>query len=57
MKKTKKAMSSTLDSRTYRLAYYSIVSKCGMCSPHKGCNRRYIKREKNWKKFRKKQYK
>ncbi len=55
--KIKKVMGEATDSLTYKRAYFQIISSCPVCSPHRGCNRRRIKKQKNWKKFRKTKYK
>lgn len=50
--KLKKTMSETVDSSTFKKAYYPTVCDCQKCSPNKGCNKNRKKYQKNWKKFR-----
>lgn len=57
MKKLKKIMKEAIDSLTYKRAYYYTFCNCKKCSPHKGCNRRRIKDQRSWKKFRNTKYK
>lgn len=55
--KVEKISRETTDSRTYKLALRSVVLGCPICSPHRGCNGRSEKKQRNWKKFRKTQHK
>jgi len=55
--KVEKISSETTDSRTYKLALRSAVLGCPICGPHRGCNGMSEKKQRNWKKFRKTQYK
>ena len=57
MQKIKKLISEVTNSRTYKRANFKIVCSCPRCSPHRGCNRLRVKRQRNWKKFRKTKYK
>jgi len=54
--KVKKVMSETTYSRTYKGLKGSIVSGCPICSPHKGCNKRWHY-DRNWKEYRKTKWK
>ena len=58
--KAYKLLSKIDHSRTYKLLYMKCISRkeglCTLCSPHKGCNGGRG-RNRNWKKFRKKQWK
>lgn len=55
--KLKKRLENTTDPREYkRLKKEAIPGACPFCQPHRGCNSRvYIR--KNWKHYRKTQYK
>lgn len=50
--KPKKTMNETVDSSTFKKAYYGMVCDCPKCPPNKGCNKNRKKYQKNWKKFR-----
>jgi hypothetical protein len=52
-----KIVEETTDSRTYKLALRSKVLGCPICGPNSGCNSRGKDHQRNWKKFRKTQYK
>jgi hypothetical protein len=56
-----KVISTTNNSRIYKLLkrekLYSWEGKCFYCPPHGGCNRKNREQIKNWKKYRKTQYK
>jgi hypothetical protein len=56
--KPKKVTDETTNSRVYKMTKWQIgFSGCPICSPHRGCNRRNKKYDRNWKNFRKTQYK
>lgn len=57
MKKAKKTMGSTDSGRVYRMAKRETLDCCPICAPHKGCNQWKAKRQRNWKKYRKTQWK
>lgn len=55
--KNSKKLSETTNSRTYRLTELNYKRGCVFCGPHSGCNAVAKKEDRNWKKFRKTQYK
>lgn len=57
MRNKKRVLENTTDSRVYKLTAREGVMSCPICPPHRGCNRDYFGVERNWKKFRKTQYK
>lgn len=61
MKKSNKIRKETTDSRTYKMAnlfyHFTYDNRCAYCAPHKGCNYSRKKQIRNWKQFRKKQWK
>lgn len=57
LRKRVKSLKEETNSTIYRRIRNSIFSGCPMCSPHKGCNKWKSGFEKNWKKYRKNQWK
>lgn len=58
MKKAKKVVDSTNNSRVYRMAQREMIDGCPICAPHKGCNKWTSGRwQRSWKKYRKTQWK
>lgn len=57
MRNKEKEFDSTTNNRVYKSILNAKVSKCPICPPHKGCNRRRRKLQKSWKYFRKTRYK
>lgn len=61
MKKARKEAKETTNSNVYKkLRGYVVLVKCTHCAPNKGCNRRSKRRKsdkRNWKSYRKTQYK
>lgn len=53
----KRDIDSTENSRVYRLLQRENVYGCPICAPHKGCNASNKYEVRNWKKFRKTQWK
>lgn len=41
----------------FKRLYLRSKIDCHLCQPNQGCNRRHKKLQRNWKKFRKKQWK
>jgi hypothetical protein len=65
MKKRKKITQETDDSRTYKLTVRKQFNRCPYCKPNQGCNRKGGRngkknkpfwKNKNWKKYRKTQW-
>lgn len=55
-------LKTTTNSRIYKLLYRDYLDKkaglCSYCGPHRGCNANWrVKDNRNWKKYRKTQYK
>lgn len=42
-------LQQTTNSTVFGRIHRELVSKCPMCSPHKGCNRRRRSTPRNWK--------
>lgn len=57
----KETLNTTTNSRIYKLLFrkylLNVDGLCPICPPHRGCNYRRKKHQKNWKYFRKKQWK
>lgn len=50
MRKLKKVMKESSHSRVYKMARRITITKCQLCSPHKGCNRWTDRKpSKSWK--------
>lgn len=53
-----KGIENITDSRTFKRIWLRSKLDCDRCPPNKGCNRKHKKLDnKNWKKYRKKQWK
>lgn len=57
MRKPHNVKETTDNVRTYKMAHNRLVSGCPVCAPHRGCNRRRIKNQRNWKVYRKTKWK
>jgi hypothetical protein len=58
MKKAKTVSKETDDSRVYKMAKRQVdMLKCPICAPGRGCNRNRTNEHKNWKYWRKEQWK
>ena len=57
MKRRKNILETTSDSRTYKMTMRSQVLGCPICGPNSGCNYRGKRKQRNWKQFRKTNYK
>lgn len=59
--KAKKIMDSTNNSRVYKLYRNFYISGkegyCGWCQMNRGCNKWHRRPQRNWKKYRKNQWK
>ena len=54
--KARKLLAETTSSKTYKSALKKVIGLCPFCPPNRGCNRRWDN-DRNWKKFRKTQWK
>lgn len=52
MRKFRKVMEKTTNSRVYNMAVNEMVSSCPICAPHRGCNRNRDDNDKSWKNYR-----
>jgi hypothetical protein len=50
-------LKTTTHSRTYKMYQRAQVLGCPICGPNSGCNRYSKYKDRNWKKYRKTQYK
>ena len=57
MKKKNELLKTEISSSVYKKIKGNIVSVCGWCMPNKGCNKWHKKNSKNWKSYRKTQWK
>ena len=55
--KQSKKQQTTTHSRTYKMYQRAQVLGCPVCGPNSGCNGNFRYEERNWKSFRKTQYK
>lgn len=55
--KRKDIINQTKDRREYNLLIRHYNLYCSYCPPNKGCNLRIKRMQRNWKKFRKTQWK
>ena len=56
MRNKLRIVKDTVDSRVYKMASREGVVGCPICPPHRGCNRLRWGQIKNWKRFRKTQW-
>ena len=47
----------TTNSKVFKCLYYRDKLSCPICPPNKGCNYKHYRKPRNWKGFRKKQWK
>ena len=57
MRKFRKVMEITTNSRVYNMAVNEMVSGCPICATHRGCNRDRGNNDDSWKSYRKTQWK
>jgi hypothetical protein len=57
MRRFKKLMKDTDNSRVYKMAKREGDVGCPLCAPHKGCNKYKFGFNNNWKEHRKTQWK
>ena len=55
--KNSKKLSETTNSRTYKINLRNFGRGCNISGPRSGCNAVASKEDRNWKQFRKTQYK